>query len=578
MRDDLKAYFLNPKTPNQRQYEALRAYVIDGATAKEAASRFGFTTKSLYALAHDLRSGQLEIFPKRVTGPKDRRVTPYLRDRVITFRKQNLSTADIKALLDKENVVVSQSTIERILKDAGFTKLKRRKAITRGLSKKNTVLPQSAGNIDFTDLKPFKAECQVAGLFFFLPYIIESGIMEAIDLLPLPQSNQIGKKQAFLSFLALKLIGQPRLSHVRQYDHDQGFGFFAGLNFLPKPTYMGTYSCLVSADVCAQLQKDIVRCTRSWAPELFSGRTINLDFHSIPHFGDGDEMEKVWCGARNKALKGANTFFASDAETNALLYANADVLRKESSSQVWRFIEYLQDIKGVVEETLVFDSRLTTYKVLGEMDKAGIKFITLRRRGKKLKQQTQALPDEAWQKVKLPIPKRKRQVFLAHESDIELKGCTKPFRQIIMKDHGRAEPTYVITNDRDLELIDVLTVYARRWRIENKLAELVDFFNLNALSSPIMIRIHFDLLLSVVASMLYQRFAKDLQRFERCLAPDIFRRFVDMPGTVQFDGSEIQVRIRKRAHTPILLGLEKLKKPIEAPWLNVDKVSVVFTT
>jgi IS4 transposase len=91
-----------------------------------------------------------------------------------------------------------------------------------------------------------------------------------------------------------------------------------------------------------------------------------------------------------------------------------------------------------------------------------------------------------------------------------------------MKDHGRAEPTYVITNNRELELVDVLAVYARRWRIENKLAELVDFFNINALSSPIMVRIHFDLLLSVAASFLYQFFAKDLPRFENHLAPDIF--------------------------------------------------------
>jgi hypothetical protein len=146
-----------------------------------------------------------------------------------------------------------------------------------------------------------------------------------------------------------------------------------------------------------------------------------------------------------------------------------------------------------------------------------------------------------------------------------------------MKNHGRAEPTYVITNNRDMNLTEVLTVYARRWRIENKLAELVDFFNLNALSSPIMVRIHFDLLLSVVASFLYHRFAKDLSRFESSLAPDIFRRFVDMPGTVCYDGQGFEVRIRKRAHTPILLGVEKLQKPITVPWLENKPLKIVWT-
>jgi hypothetical protein len=85
-----------------------------------------------------------------------------------------------------------------------------------------------------------------------------------------------------------------------------GFGVFAGLNVLPKPTYMGTYSCLLSADLCQPLQKEILQRLTAWEPSLFSGQTINLDFHSIPHFGEQSEREKVWCGARNKA-NSANT-------------------------------------------------------------------------------------------------------------------------------------------------------------------------------------------------------------------------------------------------------------------------------
>ena len=287
-------------------------------------------------------------------------------------------------------------------------------------------------------------------------------------------------------------------------------------------------------------------------------------------------MEKVWCGTRNKAMKGANTFFAQDAETNVLLYANADVLRKDGSSESLHFVDYLEDIKGVVDETLVFDSRLTTYKVLDELDKAGVKFITLRKRGKKLKEQTELLAQAEWEKVKLPIPKRKHQKFLAYESEIMLKGCEKPFRQIIMKDHGRAEPTYVITNNRELLLETVLMIYARRWRIENKLAELVGFFNLNALSSPIMVRIHFDILLSVVASFLYRRLAEDLPRFEKYLAPEIFRRFIDMPGRIRFDGHNFELHIRKRAHTPILLGVKKLQVVMEVPWLDGRQIRISF--
>jgi hypothetical protein len=578
MRDDLKAYFLNPRPPAQRQYEALRNYVVDQAPAKQAARRFGFTEKSLYALAHDLRAGKLVLFPKTTRGPRRRRIIPYVRDVIVRWRKAGLSAGDIAQRLDEQGLAdLSPSTVERVLREAGFAKLARRTAGERGRTKLNTLLAQPAQNLDFTDLKPFSAECQIAGLFIFLPYLIESGVLAALQALPVPHSQRIGKQQAFLSLLALKLTGGERLSHVRQYDHDVGLGVFAGLNVPPKPTYMGTYSELLSAAACQALQAAAVARMRQWAPALFSGGTINLDFHSIPHFGEQSEMEKVWCGARGKALKGANTFFAQDAETNTLLYANADVPRREASGEVLRFVDYWRGLKGVVDETLVFDARLTEYKILGELDKAGIAFITLRRRAQHLRDSTAALKPSQWRTVTLKIPKRKHPTFRVHQSEVALKDCDRPLRQIIIKDHGRDEPTYVITNNRRFPLAQVLTVYAQRWRIENKLAELVDFFNLNALSSPIMIRIHFDLLLSLVAGFFYSRLAADLPRFENHLAPDIFRRFIDMPGLLRFDGRDFEVRIRKRAHTPLLLGLQSLKHPVRVPWLDNRRLRVVFT-
>ena len=577
MTNDLKAFFLTPKTPKQRQYEALRAYVVEGLSAKEAAERFGFTEATLYGLAHGLRAGQLELFPRPLTGPKGRRVTPYVREQIAQLRKQHLSVAEIVARLNTAHLGVSARTVERILKEAGFGKLPRRSAAQQGLSKNRTLLPETAQNLVLEPLGPFHQACQVAGLFAFVPYIIESGILEVAERLPLPASGRIGKTQALLSFLALKLIGGERLCHIRQYDHDLGLGLFAGLNVLPKPTYAGTYSCLLSASLCQRLQRELVARLRDWDPGAFAGTTINLDFHSIPHFGEQSAMEHVWCGARHKAMKGANTFFAQDAETKALLYANADVLRTDGAEEVLHFVQYWQHLKGMVNETLVFDSRLTSYRVLDQLNQANIKFITLRTRSARLKAQTAALGDDQWQKVKLPIPKRKQQTFLAHESEVTLTHCPKPFRQIIMKDHGRAEPTYVITNNRELPLVEVLLIYARRWRVENKLAELVDFFNLNALSSPIMVRIHFDLLLSVLASFLYRRLAQDLPRFEHHLAPAIFRYFIDMPGKVRFDGHGFQVHIRKHAHTPILLGVKKLQQPIAVPWLEGRPLRLVFT-
>jgi hypothetical protein len=71
-----------------------------------------------------------------------------------------------------------------------------------------------------------------------------------------------------------------------------------------------------------------------------------------------------------------------------------------------------------------------------------------------------------------------------------------------------------------------LEIYVNRWHIKNKLSELVAFFNLNALSLPLMIRIHFDILWTMVADTLYRRFTSDLRRFSHQQAPTIFKRFI----------------------------------------------------
>jgi len=87
-----------------------------------------------------------------------------------------------------------------------------------------------------------------------------------------------------------------------------------------------------------------------------------------------------------------------------------------------------------------------------------------------------------------------------------------------------------------------------------------------------MIRIHFDILWTVIADTLYLLFAQDLPRFEHQKAESIFRPFINIPGRIIFDGTEFTVKIRKRAHTPILLGIELLKKNTPVPWLDNRKI------
>jgi transposase len=574
---NLNKLFNEPVNQRQKQYEVVRAIVVDKVSAKEVAKKFGYKINTIYSIVRDAKSGKLELFPEVKKGPKGRRTPKLVQEKIVKYRKKKLSSPDIHNQLDAEGIRVSIRTIERILKDSGFERLKRRTYKELRRSSKNKLIPNRSKALDFNELKPFKIDCPVAGVYLFLPYIIESGIVDILKKCNLPGSSVVGSIQASLSMLLLKLIGNERLSNMDSYDQEPGLGVFAGLNVLPKSTYMCTYSCSTSESMLLDFQREAVGIFRKKHPDFYSSQFINLDFHSIPHYGEDESMEKIWCGSRGKTLRGSNTVFAQDSKSNAILYTRADILRKEESDEIKRFVSYWKQIKGSINETLVFDCKFTKYEILDELSKDGIKFITLRKRNKSLIKNAMQISKENWSKIYLPIPKRKYQTVSVYEEKVILKNCNHAFRQIVVKDQGREKPTFIITNDKKLKIENVLEVYAKRWRIENKLSELVSFFNLNALSSPLMIRIHFDILWTLIADTFYHLFSHDLRRFEKSVAPTIFKKFINMPGTVIYDGDKFIIKIRKRSYTPILKGVKKLNLPFVVPWLNNKTVQIEWT-
>jgi transposase len=449
---DLIEYFRNPISQRQKQYEAVRAVVLETQPPEIVAKTFGYKTSTIYSLIRDAKAGKIKLFPIVKKGPQQRRTSPEVQKRIIVLRKQGLSSPDIQSSLAEEGIKSSTKTVERFLKDKGFGKLKRRTNKQLGKSITKRILPDRAALLDFSELEPFNIDCPSVGVFFFLPYILESEILDVVRECKLPESSDIRATQACLSMLLLKLIGCDRLSHIGAYDQEPGFGIFAGLNILPKPTYMNTYSCRCSEIQLMELQNQIISTLRNKYPDFYSSNFINLDFHSIPHYGDESEMEKVWCGAKGKSMKGANTIFAQDSQSNAIIYTRADILRNEESSEVKKFVAYWKSIKGNVDETLVFDCKFTTYDVLDDLVTDGIKFITLRKRYASLIKEMMELPKEKWKKVYVPIPKRKHKRVSVYESEVKLKGCQNTFRQITIKDHGRSKPTFILTNNNQLTL------------------------------------------------------------------------------------------------------------------------------
>ena len=206
----------------------------------------------------------------------------------------------------------------------------------------------------------------------------------------------------------------------------------------------------------------------------------------------------------------------------------------------------------------------------------GIHFITLRRRGKKLIDAIEQIPDSRWKKVHLDIPKRKYKTPLLFESMVNLDGYDGEIRQIVMKGNGREQPSFLVTNDLDDLPESIVLRYAQRWRVENGIAEAVKFFSLNALSSSILIKVHFDVLMTMIAHALYHFMSQKLRGFEDCSAATIFRQFINMSAEILIRGEVITVKFPRRSHNPIIKAAQLDKNATSISWLGNKRLQFEF--
>lgn len=571
MRD--ASFFTHPLTDWQRRYEALRASFVDRLPAQIVAERFGFSAGYVRLLRHQFHHGKFDFSEPLAEGThKHHRISADVRRKIVAWRQQHLSAGQIAELLTEEGVDVSVRTVERVLAEEGFPKLPRRTRLKIGLTVKGTQVPERAESTSLAEFEGRSLESPGAGVFLFAPFIAQMHFDEIVRTAGLPQTQSIKALSYMLSFLALKLLGTERYAHVGEHAFDAGLGLFAGLNVLPKCTALSSYSYSLDETHLLRLQKAFVQ--RAVRLGFYDGSIINLDFHTVPHYGDESVLEQHWAGARGKVMKGALTLFAQDAESKLILYTAADIQRAEADDQVLEFLSFWKSIRRGVKPTLIFDSKFTTYENLSEINRQGLKFITLRRRGHKLLAQVEALTP--WERITIPHDKRKFPNPLVHESRVTLRDYEGELRQVVVRGNGHEKPAFLITNDFDLPVELVVGNYARRWRVENGIAEAVKFFHLNALSSPILIKVHFDVVMTMIADTLYTRLAQHLRGFENCDAPKLHRDFVKGKGTVEIKNGEIAVTFPKRAHNPVLRTVDWHRLPNVLPWLGDAKLVLRF--
>jgi len=568
-------FFTRPGNPKQRLYEALRAIFVERLRVKDVANRFGYTVNTLHVLSSHFRSGKLgPFFVQSRPGPKSRPRRDPVRDLVIELRKQNRSIYDISLVLKEKKHRLSPRSVWEILKEERFARLPRRLEEERPERAK----PEPAPRADRRDLilRPGLAfDTQAAGLFLLLPDIVKLQLPQHVRNAGYPGTKAIPALQYFLSLLALKLLGRERYSHVMDCCHDPGLGLFAGLNAIPKTTALTTYSYRIIHARNVKFLRSLVRSAQK--TELIHGESINLDFHSIPHFGEESVLEKHYVPRRSHAEKSILVCLGQDGDTRAFCYSNACIAKKDTAGEVLQFVKYWKQSTGKYPRELVFDSQFTTIDKLNELERMNIRFLTLRKRTKKLVAELLQLPKASWERCTLDVPHRKYKTPSFYESRITLKDYDKPLRQIAIMDLGRDFPTLLITNDMRSAIKTLLTRYARRMIIENAIADAIHFFHIDALCSSLNMEVDFSVVLTVLGNMLYNLLGQRIEGFKDATAKQIFRKLINTSGTVVIgENKDIVVTMTRRAHNPLLMaaGFEKMR--VRVPWLKNHVVRYAF--
>jgi hypothetical protein len=277
---------------------------------------------------------------------------------------------------------------------------------------------------------------------------------------------------------------------------------------------------------------------------LLRGERFNLDFHAIPHRGEEAVLEKHYVSKRSGRERSVLVFLVQDSDSHRLCYSNATVNKHGQAEEILRFVEFWQAQHGQLPPLLIFDSQLTTYRVLGQLDKQGVRFITLRRRGKALLRSLAQTPREQWRRGRLGGVSRRFRDVRYYESTVSLRDLQRSMRQMAVVGLGHEDPTLFVTNDEEIKPLGLVGQYAHRMLIENAIAENVNFFHLDALSSAIALQVDLDVMLT----------------------NQVFRRFLNTPARVKVTDTEVKVTLRRRSHHPVLLASGHLDSTTTVPW------------
>ena len=568
--DDPADWFTAPRQVNHRRYEALRAFFVDGLTHAQAGERFGYTRWAMVNLVREYRAGRLELFaPPPRPGPKPG-VAPAkdrARGRVIELRRQGLSSYEISTRLATEGTPLNRTGVAEILSEEGFGRLLRHPdpvaSTAPATPGRDTRLPRTA-RLDF-DTWPASVETGKAGLLLLVPDLVNFDLPGLVRAAGYPGTRVVPAASWLLSLLALKLTRTRRVSHVEDLLlADPSAALFAGLATLPKKSALTDYSYRTGHDHQRRFLAALDAVMIDGGLATGEQAIFDLDFHAVMHWGQDPVLEKHYVPTRSQRARSVLTFFAHDTGTHNLVYANADLTKANQAREVIAFCDHWQAVSGADPQMLVMDQKVTTQPVLAELDARGVKFLTLRMRSPALIKQIDALTPSDYKTITLDRPGRFNHPRV-HDAPTRLSNYPASLRQLILTGLGRDAPTVIITNDHDSTAKALITRYARRMTIEQRLAEIIQAFHADALSSTVNLNVDLDIMLCVLAQALLAALRQRLPGYATVTPDTLQRRFLETPGTITTTHDTVTVRLDRRAYTPVLRQAD-LPDHTTVPW------------
>jgi len=576
-------WFTSPRQVNQRRYEALRAYFVDGLSYAEAGARFGYTRWAMINLVREYRAGKLELFtPPRKPGPaagtapaRDR-----VRGRVIALRRQGLSSYEISARLAAEGTPLNRTSVAEVLAEEGFGRLLRGPAPAESISPatpgRDTNLP-AAAVIDFTTC-PAQLDTTRAGLLLAIPDLVSLDLPALARAAGYPGTRVIPAVSWLLSLLALKLTRTRtrRVSHVDDLLADPAAALFAGLAVLPKKTALTDYSYRLSHDhqqrFLAALDRQMIGTGLATSEEA----VFDLDFHAIMHWGRDPVLEKHYVPTRSQRARSVLTFFAQDTGTHNLVYANADISKATQPREAIAFCDHWKAVTGKDPAMLIMDQKVATQEVLGELNERGVKFATLRMRSPALMRHITSLAPADYATITLDRPGPHNKPKVHEDTAVKLTSYPGTVRQLVVTGLGREQPTVIITNDSQIKTRALVQQYARRMTIEQRLAEIIRAFCADALSSTVNLNVDLDVMLAVLAQALTAALRTRLPGYATVTPDTIQRRFLETPGRIITTPGTVTVRLERRAFSPVLRKAD-LPAATPVPWWGGRTIRYEFT-